>query len=230
MARFNYETADNYGGQANGSFFQLRDDGDVARVRFMYATMEDMEGLAVHEITINDKKRYVNCLRDYNDPIDACPFCKAKMKVVPKIFIPLIDVDTNEVKIWERGKSYFKKFSGLFARYSPLCSHTFDVERHGKHGDMKTDYQIFETGNDKTAYEDLPEQPKVLGGLVLDKNADEMNYYLDYGVFPGDPEDTQQNGGRQMSRSDSRDSRNDARNDSQPVRRRVPSRGSEDVY
>ena len=41
------------------SFFTLKDDGDVARVRFMYNSMEDVIGYAVHEVEVDGKKRYL---------------------------------------------------------------------------------------------------------------------------------------------------------------------------
>ena len=36
MARFNTETADKYGRQGGAGYFSLKNDKDVARVRFMY--------------------------------------------------------------------------------------------------------------------------------------------------------------------------------------------------
>ena len=40
MARFRADEADNYGGQGGAGFFRLANDGDVARVRFMYNSIE----------------------------------------------------------------------------------------------------------------------------------------------------------------------------------------------
>ena len=36
MARFNVNEVENYGGQGGGGFFSLKNDKDVATVRFMY--------------------------------------------------------------------------------------------------------------------------------------------------------------------------------------------------
>ena len=82
MARFSYEEAENYGGNGGHGFFALQNDGDVARVRFMYNKLEDIEGYAVHQIELNGKKRYVNCLREYGHPVDDCPLCKKGMFVI----------------------------------------------------------------------------------------------------------------------------------------------------
>lgn len=187
MARFKADEVDNYGGQGGSGFFYLKNDMDVANVRFMYNGIDDVEGLSVHQVEIDGKKRYVNCIRNYNEPVDACPFCRERMFVSAKLFIPIYDNDDGSIKIWERGKTFFAKISSLCSRYSNLVSHTFDIERHGKHGETSTTYEIFETGQDDTTLEDLPEMRPILGGLVLDKTADDMEYYLQEGSFP--PED-----------------------------------------
>ena len=83
MARFSYNDADNYGSSSNSNFFQLKEDGEKAKVRIMYRGASDIEGVAVHEVQLGDKKRYVNCLRNYTDPIDMCPLCKANYKGGP---------------------------------------------------------------------------------------------------------------------------------------------------
>lgn len=189
MARFNANEAEHYGGQGGAGYFSLKNDKDVARVRFMYDSIDDVEGYAVHEVTINDKKRYVNCLRSYSDPIDKCPFCAAKKFQSAKLFIPIYNEDEERVQMWERGKKFFAKISSICARYPHLVSHTFEIERNGKPGSTQTTYEIYETGQDSTTLEDLPEIPEIVGGIVLDKTADDMEYYLQEGVFPPDDSD-----------------------------------------
>ena len=187
MARFKAEDAEKYGGQGGGGYFGLKNDKDVATVRFMYNSMDDVEGYAVHEVEIDGRKRWVNCLRDYNQPKDDCPFCKAGRFQTAKLFIPLYNVDEDKCQVWERGKKFFSKISSICARYAtkdPLVSHTFEIERKGQSGDMQTTYEIYETGNDNTTLDDLPDRLDILGNVVLDKTADEMQYYLDNGEFP----------------------------------------------
>lgn len=187
MGRFGINDADNYGGSGGSSFFALKNDNDVARVRFLYNSMEDVTGYAVHEVEVDGKHRYVNCLRDYNDPKSKCPLCAANNFQKAKIYIPLYDIDEEEVKIWERGKNFFAKMSALCSRYAtgdtPLVAHTFDIERHGKKGDTQTTYEIYETGDDDTRLEDLPEIPDVLGSVILDKTAEDMEFYVENGFF-----------------------------------------------
>ena len=192
MGRVRYDEVDKYGGQGGAGFFSLKDDGDTARVRFMYDGVDSIEAFAVHQIEGEDgRKRYVNCLRDYRDPIDKCPFCREKKQTQVKLFIPIYNVDEDKVQIWERGKKFVQKMVSICSRYSnsdtPLCSHTFDIERSGKKGDTSTTYEIYPADKDNTTLEDLPEVPNPLGGLVLDKSAEDMDAFLETGYFP--PED-----------------------------------------
>lgn len=189
MPRFFAGQEENYGGSGGGGFFGLKNDGDVARVRFMYNGIEDVEGYAVHEVELDGKKRYVNCLREYNQPIDDCPFCKDHKFQTVKLYVPLYNIDEDKVQVWERGKKFFAKLSSLCSRYDNLVSHVFEIERHGKAGDQATTYEIYEIEKDDTTLDDLPELPSVLGGLVLDKSFEDMEYYLENGDFADEEEE-----------------------------------------
>lgn len=233
MGRFGANEVDNYGGNGGGSFFTLKDDGDVARVRFMYNSMEDVVGYAVHEVEIDGKKRYVNCLRSYNEPKSNCPFCAANSFQRAKLYIPVYDIDEDEVKVWERGKNFFAKMSALCARYSnantPLVAHTFDIERHGKKGDTSTTYEIYETGADDTRLEDLPEIPEVLGTVILDKSAEDMEYYLDNECFPNNDGAPKRSESARTERG-RQDRAERGTRDEQPVGRRTPSRRNDSSF
>jgi len=189
MARFGLSDADNYGGQGGGGFFSLKNDRDTARVRFLYDSIDDVEGLAVHQVDVGDgKKRYVNCLREYGQPIDSCPLCAKSYPVQAKYFIPLFNIDKDRIETWERGRKFGAKLSSMCSRYPHLVSHIFEIERNGKAGDTQTTYEIYETADDDTKIEDF-EIPNALGTIVLDKTADEMQTYLRTGNFPNDGTD-----------------------------------------
>ena len=191
MARFDASSVDKYGGQGGAGYFSLKGDGDTAYVRFLYDTADDIEGYAVHEVEIDGKKRYVNCLREYNQSVDDCPFCKAKKFQVAKLFVPLYNEDEQKVQVWERGKKFFAKMSGICARYNkaPIVAQTFEIQRNGKPGDTSTTYEIYRSDEpaDDTKLEDF-EMPEVLGSVVLDKTAEDMEFYLEEGYFPPDGE------------------------------------------
>ena len=177
--------ADNYGSNGGGGFFSLKDDKDTAQVRFLYDSIEDVEGFAVHEIELDGKKRAVNCLREYGAPLDDCPLCKAGYAVRVKYYVPLVQIKDGKTVLWERGKKFGQKLSSMCARYPHLYTHTFEIERNGKAGDQQTTYEIYETGQDDVNLDDFEVQ-NPLGTVVLDKTAEDMQYFLDRGVFMED--------------------------------------------
>lgn len=219
MPRFRYDEADKYGGNGGAGFFSLKNDKDVARVRFMYNGIEDVSGYAVHQVEIEGKKRYVNCLREYNDPKDKCPFCRANMFTQAKLFIPIYNIDEDKVQVWERGKKFIGKISSICSRYQNTVSHVFEIERNGAKGDTSTTYEIYEISDDETTLEDLPEFADPLGSMILDKSADDMEFFLDNEYFP--PE-----GDEPVRRRDSREESSRDRS----VRRTPANSRRRDVY
>lgn len=222
MARFRHDEVDHYGGQGGAGYFSLKNDKDVATVRFMYNSIDDVEGYAVHEVTIDDKKRYVNCLREYNQPVDMCPFCREKKFQTAKLFIPLYNEDEQKVQVWERGKKFFAKISSICARYPNVVSHKFEIERNGKPRETTTTYEIYEVGSDDTTLEDLPEFNDPIGTIILDKSAEDMEFYLENGYFPPDGNDMDEMPVRRRSTRDTEE-------ESEP-RRRTPASSRRDRF
>lgn len=191
MGRINFNEIDNYGTANSGSFFQLKDDGDNAKVRFLYSTIEDLTPYVVHQVPAgtydngNPKMRYVNCLRDYNEPLDKCPFCAANLAVTPKLFLKLYNIDTKECQIWERGKTYASRMANLAAHFSPLVDEVIEITRCGVKGDQQTRYEFLPLENSPVNIEDF-ECAEPLGTIILDKTAQDMEAYLNLGAFPGD--------------------------------------------
>ena len=183
MASFNVNSADNYGGQGGGGFFSIKNDKEVAHVRFLYNGIDDVQGHSVHEIELDGKKRYVNCLREYGDPVDVCPFCKAGHFVQVKYFVPLYNMDADTIQTWERGKKFGVKLTSMCSRYPNTVTHTFEIERNGKAGDTQTTYEIYETGETPNVTLDEFDVPNPLGTIILDKSADELQSFLDTGDF-----------------------------------------------
>lgn len=183
MAQFSMEESDNYGSSGNSSFFTLKNDMDKARVRFLYRDMSDVKGDAVHKIKLGDKDRYVNCLRAYDEPVEKCPLCAAKIPVTPRLFVKLYNLDTNETQIWERGKKFFAVLSDLCSHHNPLCNEVIEITRHGKAGDTNTSYTTYPLENSEFDLESV-ECSEPVGTIVLDKTAEDMNVWLNTGSFP----------------------------------------------
>lgn len=234
MGRFKADEFDNYGGSGGGGFFSLKNDKDTAQVRFLYNGVEDIEGNAVHKVRVGTRKdgkpdeRYVDCLRSYKDPIDVCPFCAAGKKQEAKLFVPLYNIDEDKVQIWDRGKKFFQKISSLCARHPNFVSNIFEIERCGERGDTSTTYEVYHVEKDDAQLEDF-DMPD-MSTIVLEKSADDMEYYLQEGQFPPTDDDEEERPTRR--RSSRRD--DDEEEEERPRRRerRTPanSRNKEDVY
>ena len=236
MARFSFDDVENYQQSNSNSkvgFFKLANDKDIATIRLLYNSADDIEGFSVHEVEVNGKKRYVNCIRTYRDPIDDCPLCKSGNACKAKLFIPLYNEDEQQSQIWERGPKFFSKVSSVCSRYSksPIVSQIFEVERNGKPKETSTDYNFYRTDDpaDDKRIEDF-DMPKILGGLVIDATADDMEYYLDNGQFPPkDSSDGEDDAPRRRSRREEDEGEGHRHSEG----RRTPARSrrsNEDVY
>lgn len=202
MASLSMNQADNIGGQGGGGFFRLANDLDTAKVRILYRGIDDVRPQSVHQVEIDGKKRWVDCLRGGTDPKDVCPFCKAGRYVNIKYFIPLYNIDANTSQIWERGKDFGSKLSSICSRYPDTYSHIFTVERHGKAGSQQTSYEIYE--EEKTegvSINDFDVQNPV-GTVVMLKTAEEMEVFLRNGRFPdnGNTREANEGGGQPYQR------------------------------
>ena len=229
MARFSYEESEFYGAPKS-NYFSLKDDGDTARVRFLINDLRDLMGVSVHEVQVGDRRIDVECLRAYNEPVEKCPLCAANYPTNAKLFIPVYDEGSKESKIWTRGRTFFNKMSSLCARYNPLVSTIFEVERIGKKGDTSTTYETYAQGTDNARIEDFPEIKADEVAFQV-KNIDEMNYYLDTGSFP----ENNQNRARtneqpqRTSRQNTTYTRQQRETPATPVRRR-PTYSEEDNF
>ncbi len=222
--RFSYEDADSYGSSGSGgSFFRLEGDGDKAYVQLLGRDMNDFPGYSVHEVYVGEKKRYVNCLREAGDPVDVCPLCAKREKVLVKLFIPIFNIDDNEVQVWERGKKFFRDLSGYCSHIKDVSEVVTEIERRGKPKDTSTTYGLYEIRDEKPerSLDDFGDEiPEIMGRYVLDKTADEIEYFQKHGDFPSDDD-----GGddEPVTRRESRG--RESREESRGQSRRTPSRG-----
>lgn len=226
MPRIRIDDLNKYGSSSsNGSYFKLKDDKDTASVRFMINDAEDLNNYiyVVHNEKVPGAEfgRDVNCLREYNDPVDVCPLCAAGHKLSTKLYLPLYDEGDETVKIWSRSRTFIQKMTSLCTRYKDLVSHVFDVERNGKPRDQKTTYEIYETDSDDTTLEDLPEVPEILGRYIMDKTADDMEYFLEAGEFPPDDDEDVPARRRSFRDDDEDDEEEEERSRRRPERERT---------
>lgn len=199
MAKISFEDA-----QANSNnnntgigFFALADDGDEAIVRILHDSTDSFDIVTVHEIQTGDKRRKIDCLRSFREPLDKCPFCNSGMKTSQRFFIHILeyqkDSETGNIvvlpRIWERSTQYATTIKNLMDEYGPLSDCVFKIRRNGAKGDLHTTYSIM-FGNpnvykeefypkDASAFEDY----SVVGNIISAKTEEEMKYYLTNGSF-----------------------------------------------
>lgn len=211
MARFDVSQVDNYKPAGAGSYFSLANDGDYAKVRLMYRDMKDVELFSVHEVEVNGQTYWVNCLREYDQPVDNCPLCAAGNKIQVKMWVPLYLEDTKEVKIWERGRTFVSKLQSAERRFNPLVSNVFEIERNGKKGDQNTTYELIHISQDDKQLQDLPELPQIVGTVVKELTFEQLQEFLETGKLSGVES--------KETRNPATDRRPASNNDSQVVRR-----------
>ena len=185
MAKFSLDRTEKFGGQGGGGFFTLK-NRNTANIRFLYNSVKDVEGYSVHNLKINGKSRYVDCLCGENEDKEKCPFCKAGMLTEVRFLVPVYDEDTGMVYTWDRGKSFGRRLEKLFNKYAeeePLSATCFKVTRE-INAEGFPYYSIKPEYSDGTTVDELPDYGQsVYGTLVLVKTAEEMNEYLMYGDF-----------------------------------------------
>ena len=172
-------------------YFSLKDDGDEAVVRFAYDSPDEFDIMTTHQTQIDGRFRRVNCLRDFNEPVDKCPMCKAGVPIQQRFYIKLIEyvMDENgeiEVvpKVWERPTSYVTILNNLFIEYEDIKDFVFKIKRSGKKGSLQTTYSIL-PANQKIYNESRYEKDfsgfegyNVLGSALLNWDAEKMKESL----------------------------------------------------
>ena len=230
MGRVNLNDVDNYKTSGNASFFNLENDKDVATVRLCHNDASDIEIIACHQIEVDGRRKKVSCLRSYNDPTHLCPLCAAGYPLQIRYFVHLLQYEKSfdgftgavEKKVWERGRTFQKEILGLAGRYNPLWQTAFEIERQGKKGDQTTKYGIYPMNY---TLEQLPvtdehlENESVLGTIVMEKSAAELEYFVRNNEFPQGNQPTSANAGVSSANTN-----NDSPFRDEPVQRReIPS-------
>lgn len=221
MAKISLANSGKYSSGGTNDFFTLADDGDVARVRFLYEEPDgsDVDYFLVHEVEVDGKKRYAACLAiddEGNLHPDDCPLCQSGYKRIEKLFLQVYVEEEDKVKTWDRGKTFVSKIMTYINRYGSLVAQPIEIERRGKKGSTNTTYEMFPLEKDGKTVADFPEKQDLLGTFILDLTPDECYQVLDgtY-VIPGS-ENNNSGGGATRRESTSR---------RQPSQDSAPTRG-----
>ena len=179
-------------------FFQLKNDGDEAVVRFMCDSTKDFEIFTTHTTpTANNKYMKVNCLREATDPVSKCPLCESKAYKLTQTFcITLIQYEKqadNTIvatpKVWARPISFAQKLKSYIDNYGPLSDVICKVIRHG--AGLQTEYEVVPNLSKAIFRDDLYVKDTTpfkdytaLGKVVANKSADDMRVYLETKAYP----------------------------------------------
>lgn len=187
-------------------FFKLKDDGDVALVRFNIGSTEDLKFAIGHTINANGRWMRVSCLNPINKfRSDDCPLCRANAggdtsisiaskKVYIQMLVAYKDNTTGSISaaepvVWERPDSFSREIANLLNDFGDLREHVFKVTRNGAAGDMKTTYTIgYVPLYDKPDY--VPADLSAFDNFNIakhsywEKTEDEIRAFLETGSFP----------------------------------------------
>lgn len=132
-----FKKVTDYNQERYGGFFMLRDDMDYADVVFLYQSIDDVLVADVHYIKSNDYSGYVHCCGPN------CPACKAGIRVQNKLFIPLYNIQANEIQFFDRSVRFDSQLqSEVFSKYPNPSEYVFRITRRGAAGDVNTTYSI----------------------------------------------------------------------------------------
>lgn len=175
-----------------GNFFQLKDDGDSALVRFLFDKEDDVDNFirSVHVLEKDNRSTDVDCIRTPEDPVEDCPFCKERIRLQVRFYIPLWDEDKQKVVWWTRSRGFIEKVIKQIREVDTesIAGTPFKIVRSGKAGSFDTSYEFIQQAKkaDDKFVEDFvnPDEldPKDAGLIELDEKG--MNYYLDTGKLP----------------------------------------------
>lgn len=132
-----FKSIEQYNEERFGNFFLLRNDGDFADVIFLYRSTADMLVADTHYIKTADYSGYVHCCGRN------CPACANGIRVQTKLFIPLYNIQDQEIQFWDRSIRFEIQFlNDVFANCPNPSEYVFRVTRRGVSGDPNTRYEI----------------------------------------------------------------------------------------
>lgn len=188
MSKMTIDQAYNQNNKKATDYFRLINDGDTARIRFMYKSLNEIETFAVHVIDINGKKYTVDCLKDADGQGD-CPFCSNNMPRRIQTYFKIFNEDLKVPQIWTRGiKAASVIENGLkMSRSKEICQDVYKVTRKGIPGDINTQYQLEFESYDNIELSSLPvavnlDESNVR--FIIKASVEDMNYYLKNKTLP----------------------------------------------
>ena len=137
-------------------YFGIKNNGEIKQVRFLYNTLDDIYFDVAHDVNINGRNQTIACLNSNGSNPAGCPLCVKGHNQSVKLYIPVLDLTDNKVKIWTRSKNFIAQIQALAARNNPISGAVLEITRIGMPRDPKTQYTIMPiAANDGNTVESL---------------------------------------------------------------------------
>lgn len=127
-------------------------------------------------VEINGYQNKVLCLNNPGED-DKCECCNAGIKRQLKIMLPLYNVETKQVELWERGINQIKDLQVMLGKYGDLSQHTFEIIRSGKAKSKDTKYTMMYDPTQVDVNVDELQIPEITGRnfkLILDLSMEQQ--------------------------------------------------------
>lgn len=121
-------------------WFGIKQDKQTKQIRILYNTIDDVYFDVVHEVKVNGRNRVISCLNSRGQNVNDCPMCRAGYQQKVLLYVPVLDLSDNKIKIWTRSKGFLPTIQGLMMRNNPLSGTVFEVMRNGEKGSPTTTY------------------------------------------------------------------------------------------
>ena len=136
-----FKSVKQYNDERFGGLFLLRNDRDYADVVFMYRGVDDVLVADTHYIKSVEYSGYVHCCGR------GCPACERGIRVQTKLFIPLYNIQADEIQFFDRSMRFENQLNhDVFSRFPNPSEYVFRITRHGAAGDVNTTYDISAVG------------------------------------------------------------------------------------
>lgn len=142
-----------------GSGFRIAKDGERVRVVFLYAGPESIDGWSCHRFArLSGYTEVMDCPRSPKDPMEMCPACKDGQTLYTRVFVRMLNLNTNEVTVWDRASSFRRDLTGFMEYFNPLYSKVYEITRRGT--GLQTQYQFQSLGDSGITPEQYEEYVK----------------------------------------------------------------------
>lgn len=159
--------------------FRLVNDGEGADVVFLYQSMKDMLVAQAHYIKSADYSGYVHCCEN------GCPACSKGIRVQTKLFIPVYNIEKDEIQFWDRNMKFEPQMEqDVFNRFPNPSEYVFRITRHGIPNDINTNYEIKAVGkNVNSSYSSIlakfnTKMPDAYSKIIKEVSISELSQML----------------------------------------------------